>query len=146
LGALQIVVAPERQGRGLSSLMVSAFRAHARLRGYRALIACVRPTWKERYPLTSIETYAGWRRDDAQPLDPWIRVHARLGARIGPAAPDSMRIEGTVAEWQAWTGLAFPSSGPYIVPRAASPVVIDRAADRGVYLDPNVWMVHALEP
>ncbi|MFN8621741.1 MAG: hypothetical protein U0869_13450, partial [Chloroflexota bacterium] len=64
LGALQIVVDPRRQGEGLSALMVRAFRAHARLRGHRALIACVRPTLKERYPLTPIERYAAWTRPD----------------------------------------------------------------------------------
>ncbi|MFN8624076.1 MAG: GNAT family N-acetyltransferase [Chloroflexota bacterium] len=146
LGALQIVVDPRRQGEGLSALMVRAFRAHARLRGYRALIACVRPTLKERYPLTPIERYAAWTRPDGQPFDPWIRVHARLGARIAGTSPRSMEIPGSVADWEAWTGLAFPESGTYVVPRAADVLRIDRGEDRGVLFDPNVWMVHALGP
>jgi len=145
LGALQIVVAPGRQGSGLSSLMVEAFRVHARLRGHRALIACVRPTWKERYPLASIQAYATWRRDDGQPFDPWIRVHARMGARIATPSPRSMAIVGTVADWERWAGMAFPATGEYVVPRAAAIVTIDRDADRGTYFDPNVWMVHALD-
>jgi GNAT superfamily N-acetyltransferase len=143
-GALQIVVAPGRLGSGLSALLVGAFRALARLQGHRALIACVRPTLKDRYPLTPIERYAVWTRPDGQPFDPWIRVHARLGARIVRGVPDSMRIEGSVADWEAWTEMAFPESGAYVVPRAADVVRIDREADRGVYLDPNVWMVHDL--
>lgn len=144
LGALQIVVAAEHQGSGLSRLMVSAFRAAALEHGLRALIACVRPTWKERYPLTPIERYAAWRREDGQPFDPWIRVHAHTGARVSRAEPASMAIEGSVADWEAWTGMAFPDDGAYVVPRAAAPVTIDHAADRGRYLDPNVWMVHDL--
>jgi hypothetical protein len=40
--------------------------------------------------------------------------------------------------------MAFPESGAYVVPRAADVVTIDREADRGVYLDPNVWLVHDL--
>jgi GNAT superfamily N-acetyltransferase len=144
LGALQLVVAADRRGRGLSGLMVRAFRAHARLRGHRALIACVRPTWKERYPLAPIAAYAAWRRDDGSPVDPWIRVHTRLGARIATPSPRSMRIDGTVAEWERWTGMAFPETGEYVVPGAAATVSIDREADLGRYFDPNVWMVHDL--
>jgi len=145
LGALQIVVAPGRQGDGLSSLLVEAFRAHARLRGYRALIACVRPNWKERYPLASMADYATWRRADGQPFDPWVRVHARLGGRIATPSPRSMRIDGSVADWERWAGMAFPVTGEYVVPRAAATVTIDREADRGIYFDPNLWMVHALD-
>ena len=58
------------------------------------------------------------------------------------AAPASMRIEGTVAEWREWTGLAFPESGALPPAGAAAPVDVDVEADRGVYLDPNVWVVH----
>lgn len=143
-GALQIVVRGDRQGSGLSGMMVSAFRTLARLRGHRALIACVRPTLKERYPLIPIEQYATWVRADGLPFDPWMRVHARLGARIAWASPASMRIEGTVEEWERWTDMAFPGSGLHVVPRAASTVAIDREADHGLYLDPNVWMVHPI--
>ena len=38
----------------------------------------MRPSWKERYPLVSIERYAGWRRADGLLFDPWMRVHERL--------------------------------------------------------------------
>jgi hypothetical protein len=144
LGALQIVVAPGRQGSGLSALMVDAFRASGRLQGLRALIACVRPTLKDRYPLTPIERYAAWTCADGWPFDPWIRTHVRLGARIVRGVPESMRIEGTVADWERWAGMAFPESGTYVVPRAADVVRVDREADRVVYLDPNVWVVHDL--
>lgn len=144
LGALQIVVAPERQGGGLAATMLAGMRANARAHGFGAVIACVRPTWKARYPLTPIERYAGWTRADGQPFDPWIRLHARLGARRGRPSPRSMTIVGSVDEWEGWTGMAFPESGPYIVPGACEPVRIDREADTGTLHDPNVWMIHDL--
>jgi len=144
LGALQIVVRPDRQGQGYAGIMVAAMRAMARSRGYRAVIACVRPTHKERYPLTLIERYAFWTREDGLPVDPWIRLHARLGGRIVRGVPASMTMRGTVAEWREWTGLAMPDSGLYLPAGAAAPVQIDVAADEGVYCDPNVWMVHDL--
>ena len=53
-----------------------------------------------------------------------------------------MTITGSVAEWEAWTGMAFPESGAYVVPGALVPVEIDRARGEGVYVEPNVWMRH----
>ena len=145
VGALQIVVGLERQGTGLAGTMLSAMRANARARGLSAVIACVRPTLKPAYPLTPIDRYANWTRDDGLPFDPWIRLHVRLGGRIVRPSPRSMTISGTLSEWEEWTGMAFPESGQYVVPGACEPVTIDRAAGRGTYHDPNVWIVHALD-
>ena len=56
--------------------------------------------------------------------------------------PESLTVVGTVAEWEEWTGMAFPESGRYVVPGALQPVVIDRERDLGRYDDPNIWMRH----
>ncbi len=53
-----------------------------------------------------------------------------------------MYMEGSVADWEAWTGMRFPESGQYVVPGALNPVTIDREADQGRYIEPNVWMLH----
>jgi GNAT superfamily N-acetyltransferase len=144
LGAIQVVVAGAWRGRGISALMLDAMRDAASAAGFRAVIACVRPTAKAHYPLMPIEDYAAWRRPDGLPFDPWLRVHARAGGRIVRPSPRSMIISGTVAEWRERTGLEFPVSGPYIVEGALNPVDVDLAADRATYLDPNIWMVHEL--
>jgi hypothetical protein len=144
LGAVQIIVDPARRGTGLADLMLAAMCGVGRSLGHRSVIACVRPTWKERYPLAPIERYATWTRSDGQPFDPWIRLHVRAGGRMARPEPRSMHIVGSVAEWEAWTGMAFPDSGDHIVPRAAAVVHIDRDADRGTYDDPNIWIVHDL--
>ncbi|HKF86440.1 MAG TPA: hypothetical protein VKB30_11700 [Candidatus Limnocylindrales bacterium] len=144
LGALQITVRPDRQGHGLSGLLLEAMRANARAHDLPAVIACVRPTLKERYPLIPIERYAMWVRDDGLPFDPWIRVHVRAGGRIVRASPASMTLRATLADWAAWTGLSFPESGEYLPAGAAAPVAVDVEAGEGVYRDPNVWVVHAL--
>jgi hypothetical protein len=145
LGAMQIAMRGDLRGAGLSGTMVGAMRAGAKVAGYRAVIACVRPTEKDRYPLTPIEHYARWTRADGLPFDSWMRLHARLGARIVRAAPQAMMVRGSVAEWETWTGMAFPESGRYVVPRATQPVVIDRERDEGIYYDQNVWMVHDVD-
>lgn len=53
-----------------------------------------------------------------------------------------MRIVGTVAQWQDWTGLRFYESAQYIVPGALVPVTINLADDSGTYIEPNVWILH----
>lgn len=144
LGAIQIVVAPERRGDRLAGRMVEIFRQQARSAGFRALIACVRPTDKHRYPLVPIERYAAWSRPDGLPFDPWIRLHVRLGGRIVRGVPASMTQSDTVAAWEDRLGLELPESGPYVVPFATNPIMVDREADRVVYHDANVWVVHDL--
>jgi len=142
LCALQAALLPGNTGQGLSTLIIRAMRDVAAKRGLSGLIAPVRPNQKTLYPLTPIERYITWRRPDGLPLDAWLRVHARLGAEIMRVAEHSMVIEGTIAEWERWTGLAFPESGQYVVAGALVPVTIDRDADRGRYVEPNVWMRH----
>ena len=144
MSALEAVVDPEYQGRGLSTEIIKAMRRIAAEHGYHSLIAPVRPTLKSLYPLMSIERYAHWKRPDGLPFDPWLRVHARLGAEIIAMSPRSMFIPGSIEDWEKWTGLSFPESGPYVVQGALQPIEIDLEAGQGVYYDPNVWMQHRL--
>ena len=141
LCALAILIDPDFHGRGLSRTMLEHMRGLAHARGWE-LVAPVRPTLKHRYPLTPIERYVEWRRDDGLLFDPWLRAHERLGAELLGIAPDSLVSEGTVAELEEWCGLAFPESGSYVVEGALVPVEIDRERDHGVYREPNVWMRH----
>jgi GNAT superfamily N-acetyltransferase len=144
LSALVAVIDPRYQGRGLSGLIIEGMRGVAAAHGLDALLAPVRPTLKARYPLTAIERYLTWRRADGQLFDPWLRVHERLGAEILGVCPGSLVVEGTVPEWEEWTGMAFPDSGKYVVESALVPVEIDREQDVGRYVEPNVWMRHAV--
>src|SRR5262245_32279701 len=98
LCALVIVIPRDRQSRGLSAAALESMAGIARRHGLDSLIAPVRPSWKERYPLVPIERYAAWRRDDGLLFDPWLRVHERLGARVLKTEARSLRITGTVAE------------------------------------------------
>lgn len=142
LSALVAIVAPAHQGKDLSRVIVEGMGRLAALHGLGDLIAPVRPSMKSLYPLTPIERYVRWRREDGLPFDPWLRVHHRMNADLLRVAPQSLRIEAPVAEWEEWTGMAFPESGSYIVPDALQPVEIDREEDRGRYWEPNVWMRH----
>jgi GNAT superfamily N-acetyltransferase len=142
LSAMAALVDRGRRAQGLSTAILRAMGAIARAHGLAELVAPVRPPLKASYPLAPMARYAGWRRADGTLLDPWLRVHERLGAEVVRIAPRTLVIVGTVAEWEEWTGMRFPDSGPYVVPGALQPVLIDHGRDEGRYDDPNVWMRH----
>jgi GNAT superfamily N-acetyltransferase len=142
LCVMAAAVKPGHQGTGLAGRVLTALRERAVSDGLRRVIAPVRPALKARYPLTPMTQFARWARGDGLHLDPWIRTHQRLGARILRPAPRSMVITGTVAEWEDWAKMAFPQTGRYVVPDALDLVRIDRAADRGTYSETNLWMRH----
>jgi hypothetical protein len=142
LCAMVIQIPPGLQGRGLSATALAAMTDIARAHGLDSLIAPVRPNWKERYPLTPIERYADWRRDDGLPFDPWLRVHARAGASVLRAEPESLRITGSTAEWEEWVGMRFPEDGTYVFPGGLAPLAV--ADGTGRYWEPNVWMRHRI--
>jgi GNAT superfamily N-acetyltransferase len=142
LSALAVLVDQRHRGEGLSRVALGAMAELARGKGLAEFVAPVRPTLKASYPLAPMERYVRWIDDEGLPLDPWMRVHARLGAEIVGVMPRAMVIVGPVRDWEEWTGLRFPDSGGYVVPGALQPVAIDRAQDEGRYEDPNVWMRH----
>lgn len=144
VSALQINVHPGRRGSGLSAVALAEMRRIASAHGFGELVAPVRPSWKHHYPLAPIERYATWTRDDMLPFDPWLRVHVRAGGAIASICTRAMTIPGTVAEWAEWAGMRFPETGRYVVPGALVPVEIDVEADRGVYVEPGVWVRHRL--
>jgi GNAT superfamily N-acetyltransferase len=136
------IVHPERKGGGIANELIDALAALAEQEGWRRVIAPVRPTLKHRYPLIPIEEYASWVRADGLPFDPWLRLHVRLGGRILAAAPFSQTMSGTVAEWESWSELPMPTTGDYVIPAGLSVLHIDRDADIGNYIEPNVWVRH----
>lgn len=142
LCALQIAIAPMFQGRGLSPNLLREMISLAGRTGLPLVIAPVRPSFKDRYPLASIDSYISWSREDGLPFDPWLRVHVRLGGRIIKPCPQAMRITGTIAEWESWTGMRFFETGEYIVPGALVPVAVDLDGNCCTYVEPNVWVVH----
>jgi hypothetical protein len=144
ISALAAEIPPRHQGRRLSPVILQAMSSLAVEAGLPHVIAPVRPSRKDRYPTIPIERYARWTRADGTPFDPWVRVHTGLGARIGPVVPRSMYITGTVAEWESWTGMAFPETGDYVFPDGLTTVRIDRENDRGDYWEPNIWVVHTV--
>ncbi|MHB8190555.1 MAG: GNAT family N-acetyltransferase [Ferrimicrobium sp.] len=144
LCALAAEVRPRFQGRGLADRILTTMADLARQADLADLIAPVRPSLKNRYPITPVEEYVAWTRENGEPFDPWIRVHVRRGATVVKPVPHSLRVAGTVTEWEAWTGMRFPGDGSYVFPAGLAPLEIDHQLNRGIYWEPNVWMVHDL--
>jgi hypothetical protein len=143
--ALGITMATEGRGRGLSHLLLSGLRDAAAHHNFADLVAPVRPNRKAAYPITPIERYLAWTTPDGRPFDPWLRVHVGLGGEILAVCAESTVVTGAVAEWEEWTQMRFPDSGPYVVPGALVPVEIDRHRDTGRYVEPNVWVRHRIQ-
>jgi GNAT superfamily N-acetyltransferase len=142
--AIQIAIHPDYQSQGLSARMVQAMRGMAKAKGFKHLVAPVRPNQKSKYPLTSIDDYIKWTNESDLPFDAWLRVHARVGAKIIKPCHEAMTIRGTRLEWEQWTGLKFPQSGEYYIPGALNPMEMNIEKDEGLYIEPNVWMVHQI--
>lgn len=142
--AIQIAIHPDYQSQGLSSTMVRGMRAIGRAKSFNHLVAPVRPNQKSKYPLISIDDYIKWVNDEGLPFDAWLRVHARLGAKILKPCHEAMTICATRTEWEKWTGLKFPQSGTYFIPGGLNPMEMNIEKDEGVYVEPNVWMVHEI--
>jgi GNAT superfamily N-acetyltransferase len=135
-------VAREYDKQGLATTVLCELSARARADGMDCVIAPIRPTWKQRYPQVPMSEYATWAREDGLSIDPWIRTHQRMGAKILGPASESMLIDGTVAEWEEWTGMVFPVTGDYVVPEALNLVRVDREANQAIYREENLWVQH----
>jgi GNAT superfamily N-acetyltransferase len=143
--AIQIAIHPDYQSQGLSMRMVKAMADIGKSKGYQNLVVPMRPNQKSKYPLTNIDDYILWKTDDGFPFDAWQRVHVRAGARVIKPCHEAMTIRGSRAQWESWTNMKFPQSGSYVIPGALNPMEMDVEKNEGVYVEPNVWLVHTLK-
>ncbi|WP_456274727.1 GNAT family N-acetyltransferase [Bacillus sp. AK031] len=144
VSALAIVIHPEYRGQGLSDIMVREMKGLVTKNKLDKMVAPVRPSLKSKYPLIPMEEYIMWKREDGTPFDPWIRTHCRTGASIIKVAAESMVIPASVETWENWIDMELPSSGAYIIKEGLVPLKVDKEADVGTYIEPNVWLEHQL--
>lgn len=142
LCALSVSVGAADPGAEIVAAALAALRQAGVSRGLGTLIAPVRPSRKSEEPSVPMEEYVARSDSDGAHPDPRIRMHQRSGGSIVKICPRSMLVVGSVAEWARWTESSFAESGEYAVAGGLVPVRIDLEADRGSYVEPNVWMVH----
>ncbi|MGW7431951.1 N-acetyltransferase [Streptomyces sp. NPDC054861] len=145
VSAIEVTVAREALGRGISARMLAAMRDNAERLGFTQLVAPVRPNGKHLEAGTPMSEYAFRTREaDGLPTDPWLRVHVRAGGAVESVAPVSMTIAAALDDWRKWTGLPFDTDGPVEVEGALVPVHCDVSRGYAVYVEPNVWVRHRL--
>lgn len=140
--ALGISILPEFQGRALGLPMLAALREQARLAGYEALAAPVRPSAKFRFPDLSYGDYAQLRLADGQHFDPWLRLHERAGGRIIAACEQSFRMRGSHADWEQWTGMRLPLEGRLLV--TGGNEYLQLADGQGEIVEGSIWVLHTI--
>ncbi|MEV6871715.1 Long-chain-fatty-acid--CoA ligase [Amycolatopsis sp. NPDC051128] len=143
VAALDVQVTSDRRGEGIAAEALTFLRQSVRERGLSRLVIPVRPTTKDQLPSLPMEQFLDRRRPDGSSADPWVRAHERLGGQFVKVAPFSMTIVGSLAQWQSWTGSSL-DEGANVVEGALVPVLASTELDVGVYVEPNVWMEHAV--
>lgn len=142
---VQAIVVPAARGRGLASELHTGLVDVARTHDIGTLAVPLRPSLKDLYPLTPIEQYAEWQRDDGLPFDPWMRTYQRLGAEYLGIRHDATVITDSIDSWEAWTGMAFPETGSYVISGAHTPLEVDREKDTGRYSEAHIWYRFSVE-
>ncbi len=86
-------VHPDHDRQGLAAEVLAALTDRAGRAGISHVVAPIRPTWKQRYPQVPMLEYAAWSREDGLSIDPWIRTHQRMGARILRPALNLLHVD-----------------------------------------------------
>lgn len=145
LCGIQVAVADSHAGKGVAARALEEGLGLCRQNGLSHLIAPIRPTLKHRYPTIPFEEYIDWKRPDGAAFDPWIRAQIAGGAQRLGVCREPMRFEGSVADWELWTGLEFPASGRYVIEGALDLLHVDVDADRGWLEESNVWYGYTVQ-
>jgi hypothetical protein len=78
------LVEASHQSRGLSSRLMQPMRSLAEERSMHSLVAPVRPTLKSSYPLTPLERYVAWKREDGALQPVHMDLHRNEGGYEDP--------------------------------------------------------------
>jgi GNAT superfamily N-acetyltransferase len=141
---LSITVLPDVQNAGVGSALIRAILSAARSRKMHRAVMPVRPILKSRWPSISMDEYLSWRRRDGYHVDPWIRAHEKVGGRVSHVCSRSMAIVAPLDKWRSWSGEKLDMTGSYALCGSLIPVRIDPTSGAGVYVEPNVWIIHEL--
>lgn len=143
LGGLQIIVAPNHLGRGISKKLIAEGKKVQERLGYENFIIPIRPTFKSQYPEMDMEEYIDFKKD-GKIYDPWIRTHLSAGAEKLKVCPNAMNIRGDLAAWEALKKQKIHTSGYHIVEGALNPVFVDVEKEFGEYREANIWINYKL--
>jgi GNAT superfamily N-acetyltransferase len=144
VGALSISVDKGYQSRGVARDMINTMRALAASRRCASVVAPVRPSHKHFYPFVPMAEYITWRDERGRIFDPWVRSHIAVGGELVGVCDRSMVVEQPIEFWRSWTDSALDEDGIVPLEGALVPLDVDTKAGRARYVEPNVWVRHAV--
>ncbi|MCA4805437.1 hypothetical protein [Myroides odoratimimus] len=122
--------------------IMSNLKQIATQKKYQNIISPIRPKMKQHYPLQDTTNYSQWINNSGLPYDVEVRKHVINGAVIQGVCSSSFHIEGTIIQWEKWTGYTFQSTGEYILPMGLSTLKVNVELNKGEYIEPNIWMIY----
>lgn len=143
LAVLDLVVAPERRGRGLGGRLLGDLDDLRARAGLERLLVLQRPHGKRHHPLVPFGRYVAAADATGTPRDGWLAAAWTAGLHPVLAVDRSLVVRAPVAAWEAWYGRPFPVSGPYLLPGAIKPAIVEHERDEGRYREPHLWMAPA---
>lgn len=134
------------QGKGLSTEILKVFKTIAKGHHLEKIVVAVRPTGKTQHQEVDFETWCYTRRNDGQLADNWLRIHERVGGKLLKVALQSQLVEGSIAQWEQWTGQSITSHNAHMVNGTLQTVSIDNETNTITYFDPAIWVEHYYNP
>ena len=104
LGALAISVPAVHRAKGYAKFMIRALVDLAEDRGFRGLVAPVRPSAKVKHPWVPISEYLSWTDPKGRVYDPWLQEPSVIGRQAGRAVravdgcPRASRLLGELVQ------------------------------------------------
>lgn len=143
LAVVDVAVAPGRRGHGVGARVLGELDALRELAGLRRLLVLMRPHDKRHHPLVPFGRYVAATDGRGRPADGWLAAAWAAGLHPALAVDRSLVVRAPVAAWESWYGRPFPTSGPYLLPGAIKPAIIEHERDEGRYREPHLWMAPA---
>jgi len=139
LGGLQVIVRSKFQKQGYSKIILDHIKSTVPGSQFNNLTIPIRPTKKHEFPSIPMSEYIKLKNGE-EVYDPWIRTHINGGAKIIKVCEQSMIMEGNVDFWETMLNQTIYKSGSYILSGALSLISIDFENDKGIYVEPNIWI------
>lgn len=136
------IVAPVFQRKGISSVILKAFKMIAKGHHLERIIVAVRPTGKTHHPEIDFASWCYTRRDDGQLADHWLRTHEKVGGKVLKLCLESQLIEGSIEQWEKWTAQKINMSGHQLLNNTLQPSHVNLEKNEVRYFDPAIWVEH----
>ena len=140
LAVVDLTVAPDVRGSGLGRHLLAELDVLRGRSELERLLLLARPHAKHRHPLVPFARYVTATDDDGRPHDGWLAAVWAAGFHPVLGVDRSLVARAPVAVWERWYGRPFPTSGPYLLPGAIKPAIVEYEVDEGRYREPHLWM------